>query len=313
MPTPTDSFAISPTETRSTSSLHLDELSSLEIVQLLNAEDATVAAAVRPVLPALASLVDRAVTAVSRGGRIHYFGAGTSGRLAVLDAAELLPTFNLAPGIVEAHIAGGDVALRHAVEGSEDSRSAGRSAAGDVSAGDVAIGIAASGNTPYVRAALAEAQERGAFTALLCANPYAGTENVDELIVADSGPEVLTGSTRLKAGTAAKLMLNGFSTALMVRLGYSWSNLMVNVVATNAKLRARSVRIFADVSGLDSAAAETALANASGDLKTALVMHLTGAHRDDAQAALTSARGVVRTAAESLTAQQTHHRATSAD
>lgn len=300
MTIPPHSAALPPTERRHPASGRLDELSALEIVELLNAEDATVAASVAPVLPALAGLVDRAVAAVAGGHRVHYFGAGTSGRLAVLDAAELLPTFNLAPGIVSAHIAGGDIALRRAVEGSEDSREEGRRAAAGIAPGDIAIGIAASGNTPYVRAALEQARAHGAFAALLCSNPFADREHVDEVIVADSGPEVLTGSTRLKAGTATKMLLNGFSTAMMVRLGYSWSNLMVNVVATNAKLRDRSARILADVAGIDREAAVAALEEAGGDLKTAIVMHLTGASRSEALAALAASSGVVRVAAHRL-------------
>jgi N-acetylmuramic acid 6-phosphate etherase len=295
-----DTLPLPPTERRNPRSTELDTMSALEVLTALNDEDATIAAAVRVMLPDLAVLVDRARAAVAAGGRVHYFGAGTSGRLAVLDAAELLPTFNLADGVVSANIAGGAPALVRAVEGSEDSRSEGADAAAEVAAGDVAIGVAASGTTPYVRAALEEARRRGGYAALISSNPGAAADGLDQHIAVDTGPEVLTGSTRLKAGTATKLVLNGFSTALMVRLGYSWSNLMVNVVATNAKLQARSVRILSEATGLPETDAATAMADAGGELKTALVRHLTGASHDAARTALATHGDVVRAAIDAI-------------
>jgi N-acetylmuramic acid 6-phosphate etherase len=283
------------TEARNPATEGLDALGSREILGLINDEDAAVAGAVRAALDDVARLVDLAVDALAVGGSIHYFGAGTSGRLAVLDAAELVPTFHLEPDRVVAHIAGGAQAVVNAVEGSEDSADAGAAEAAALGATDVAIGIAASGTTPYVRGALAEARRRGAVTALVTSNPGADLlDLVDVPIVADTGPEALTGSTRLKAGTAAKLVLNGFSTALMVRRGRAWSNLMVSLVATNAKLRDRSVRILVDATGLPRDEAARALAAADGEVKTALVAHLAAIAPADARTALAASDGSVR-------------------
>ncbi len=229
-----------PTEERHPGTTSIDTHTSLDILRALNAEDATVAGAVSEVLPELAHLVDRAVESLRAGGTVHYFGAGTSGRLAVLDAAELRPTFNAPAGLVVAHHAGGPEALLQAVENVEDDADLGRSEADDLRPGDVAIGLTASGRTPFVAGALARARERGAVTALVTANPDAELAVLADILLAvRTGPEALTGSTRLKAGTAQKLVLNSFSTAVMIRLGRTWSNLMVDVVATNAKLRGR--------------------------------------------------------------------------
>ena len=290
-----DDGPVPTTERRHPASADLDSLDSTEILELLNREDAGVSGAVAAVIPDLARLVDRASLTLDAGGRVHYFGAGTSGRLAVLDAAELIPTFNLEPSMVTAHIAGGARAVVTPVEGSEDSTTEGADAAADVAAGDIAIGVAASGTTPYVLGALHEARLRGAFTALITSNP-AVRADVDLLLAADTGPEVLTGSTRLKAGTAAKLMLNGFSTALMIRQGRAWSNLMVSLVATNQKLRHRSVRILGAASGLPLDEAAGRLDAAGGELKTALVSELARVDLDRARAALARHRGSVRDA-----------------
>ncbi|MCB7137128.1 N-acetylmuramic acid 6-phosphate etherase [Cellulosimicrobium marinum] len=285
------------TESRNPRSSGLDTRTTLDILQTLNDADAEVAAAVRPTLPALARLVDLAVDALDRGGKVVYFGAGTSGRLAVLDAAELVPTFALEPGRVEARIAGGPRAVRDAVEGAEDSEAEGARDAADVTADDVAVGIAASGGTPYVRGALVAARRAGAVTGLVTSAPDAPLAALADVVVApDTGPEVLAGSTRLKAGTAAKLVLNGFSTALMVRRGRVYDNLMVALVATNEKLRRRSARILTALTGLDDAAAAEALRSADGDLKTALVATLTGCDPAEARARLLSTDQHVRAA-----------------
>ncbi|GAA1813953.1 MULTISPECIES: N-acetylmuramic acid 6-phosphate etherase [Brevibacterium] len=264
---------LSPTERRNPRSAGLDDLDSLGVLTLLNAEDQAVLDAVAAALPDLAALVDLAAERMRAGGTVHYFGAGTSGRLGVLDASELMPTFNLEPGRVVGHIAGGEPALVNAIENAEDSLADGRRDGAGLGERDVAIGIAASGSTPYVRGALEAAGEAGAHTVLISNNPQAPVaEAAAAHIVLDTGPEVVTGSTRLKAGTAQKLALNGFSTALMVALGRTWQNLMVSVVATNAKLRERTVRILREAADLDDNAARELLARCDGDLKTALVV-----------------------------------------
>ncbi|WNB86420.1 N-acetylmuramic acid 6-phosphate etherase [Cellulomonas sp. ATA003] len=219
----------------------------------------------------------------------------------MLDAAELLPTFNIDSGTVIAHMAGGPAALVVAVENSEDSEDDGAAAAAGLGPHDVAIGLTASGRTPYVGAALRTARAAGAVTALITNNPGAVlSAEVDIAIEVDTGPEVLTGSTRLKAGTAQKLVLNGFSTALMIRRGRVWSNLMVSVVATNAKLRDRTVRILAEATGQDLPSAAAVLAEADGDLKPALVATLCGVDVDAARTALAASSGSVRDAVRHL-------------
>jgi N-acetylmuramic acid 6-phosphate etherase len=232
---------------------------------------------------------------------VHYFGAGTSGRLAVLDAAELLPTFNAPPGLFTAHHAGGPDALLRAVENVEDDVDLGRAEAGALRSGDIAIGLTASGRTPFVGGALQAARERGAVTALVTANPHADLAPVaDHLLAVNTGPEAITGSTRLKAGTAQKLVLNTFSTAVMIRLGRTWSNLMVDVVATNAKLRGRVLRILQEASGADEAEARAALEQAGGELKPALLSMLAGVSAAAARAAIDRNHGSVALALESL-------------
>jgi len=283
-----------PTEQRNPRTVGIDHASTLDTLALLNAEDATVANAVAQVLPALAQVVDLAEERVRSGGRVHYFGAGTSGRLAVLDAAELLPTFNLNTDTVVAHHAGGPAALVGAVENIEDSAQAGHDDAESLTAADLAIGLAASGRTPYVGGALRAARERGAATSLMTSNPNAPlAEWADVVVAPDTGPEAIAGSTRLKAGTAQKFMLNGFSTALMVRLGRTYSNFMVDVVATNEKLRRRTVAILVEASGAPLADAHDALAATEGELKPALVVLLTGTDAASARQALADSGGVV--------------------
>ena len=292
---------LSPTEQRNPASSGLDDLDTLGVLRVLNAEDHAVIDAVAAALPQLAELVDIAADRMRRGGRVHYFGAGTSGRLGVLDASELLPTFNLEPGRVIGHIAGGQAALVNAVENAEDSGADGSAAGAELGPDDVAIGIAASGSTPYVGGALDAARANGAHTVLISNNPHASlAAKADVHIVLDTGPEVITGSTRLKAGTAQKLTLNGFSTALMVALGRTWDNLMVSVVATNAKLRERTVRILREAADLDDADARTLLERCDGDLKTAIVVSFTEAAPSLAASTLETHDGSVRAAIAEL-------------
>lgn len=288
------SAELPPTEQRLDASLDLDERSSLEVLQLLNREDRVAVDAVAAVLPELAHVVEIAAERFRQGGNVHYFGAGTSGRLGVLDAAELLPTFNIPAGRVIAHIAGGETALVRAVEDAEDSVDAGRDDARAVTGDDVVIGLAASGNTPYVGGALEHGRSVGAYTVLVSSNPHAKLAHLaDTDIVLRTGAEVLTGSTRLKAATAEKLVLNGFSTALMVAVGRTWSNLMVSVVATNEKLRDRTARILQEATGIDADAAHALLTETGGELKTAIVCALTGVDPARARELLAAAHGSV--------------------
>ena len=291
----------SPTEQRNPRTLAIDAVGTSEILQLVNNEDARVAGAVGLVIPELTKAVDAAVEAVRGGGRVHYFGAGTSGRLAVLDAAELLPTFHVPDGLVVAHHAGGMEALLRAVENVEDSEEGGAADAIAVTGQDLVIGLAASGSTPYVAGALKAARAAGATTVLVTSNPSAPLAPLADIVIAaDTGPEVIAGSTRLKAGTAQKLILNAFSTTLMIKLGRTWSNLMVDLVATNKKLRGRMLRILAEATGADADACEAALAEADGELKPALVHLLTGTPIAGARAALEAAHGRVATALAEL-------------
>lgn len=288
---------IPPTERRNPRSADLDELSTLEVLRLLNEESRQAVDAVDAVLEDLAAVVDDAAARMRRGGTVHYFGAGTSGRLGVLDASELLPTFHLEPGRVVGHIAGGPEALVSAVENAEDSTDAGREAAAELGADDMAVGIAASGSTPYVGGALAQAGEAGAATVLISSNPAAPlARHAAVHLMLDSGPEVVTGSTRLKAGTAQKLALNGFSTATMIALGRTWKNLMVSVVATNAKLRDRTVRILSEAVEVPPERARELLEAADGDLKSAIVAQIAEVPAAEAAALLAAHDGSVRAA-----------------
>ena len=288
-----------PTEWRNPRTMEVDTLPTIDVLRLINAEDERVPLAVAEVLPRLATVVDFAVESLR--GRVHYFGAGTSGRLAVIDAAELPPTFGIDWGHVVAHQAGGVGAMSKAVEDVEDDADLGARDATDVRPGDVAIGIAASGRTPYVVGALRAAARAGARTALISANPLApfGAE-VDVHIGLSTGPEVISGSTRMKAGTATKLVLNAFSTTVMVQLGRTYSNLMVSVNALNSKLRGRLVRILMEATDMDARTCETALAEAGGDTRVALVSLLGEVPPEHAAAALRDAHGSVRAALRRL-------------
>jgi N-acetylmuramic acid 6-phosphate etherase len=290
----------SPTEEVNPRTARIDEVPTDELLRLLGEEDARVPGAVSAVRPQLAALVDEAVRRVVAGGRVHYFGAGTSGRMAVLDAAELPPTFGVAPGeIVAAHLAGGSGAFGDAAEDAEDREDGADLAA--LTGADVVVGVAASGRTPYVRAALARGREVGAATALITSNPQAPLADLaDHLIAPDTGPEAITGSTRLKAGSAQKLVLNGFSTALMVRLGHTYGNLMIDMRETNAKLRGRSVTMLEQATGESEQRCVEALQRC-GDRKTALIWLLTGGTDPErCRAALTRAGGHVRQALAEL-------------
>lgn len=277
-----------PTEERNPRTTDLDTLDSAGLIGAVLAEDATVAAAVAAQSNALARLVDAGVAALAAGGLVHYVGAGTSGRLGALDAAELLPTYGVgsdAPGF-RAHLAGGEGAMLRAVEGAEDDADAGADDVAGVGPHDLVIGIAASGRTPYVGGALSAARAAGAATALVATNPHATlAAQVDVAVLIDSGPEVVTGSTRMKAGTATKLALNAFSTAVMVRLGKTYGNLMVDVAPTNDKLRARCVRMLVQATGAAETDAAAALADA-GDVRVALVALAAGVSTGTARDAL---------------------------
>jgi N-acetylmuramic acid 6-phosphate etherase len=263
----------SPTEARNPRTVDIDRLPALEVLCRINDEDARVPAAVRAVLPELATLVETALAAVRAGGRVHYFGAGSSGRTGLIDAVELVPTYGIPDDVVVGHLAGGDAALRVAAEGLEDDRGEGARDAAHVGGRDVAVGLTASGRTPYVGGALERAREAGAFTALLTSNPGAPLASAVQLVVClDTGPEAVTGSTRMKAATAQKLALNAFSTALMVGLGRTRSNLMIGLRPTNEKLRERSVGLLVELTGESEERCRKALGSVGGEVSAALAL-----------------------------------------
>lgn len=274
----------------------LDAMAVPEILALMNAEDERVLSAVAAAEPALSMLVAGVVAALRRGGRLFYMGAGTSGRLGVLDAAECPPTFSSDPRMVQGLIAGGETALLVAVEGAEDDRDLGRQdlEKRGLTERDVVVGIAASGRTPYVHGALAYAHAKGARTGLLTCNPMPRPDYVDTLVELVVGPEVLTGSTRLKAGTATKLALNMISTAAMVQLGKAYGNRMVDVKVSNQKLRARALRMVEELGRVDARTAERLLDGAAGKVKTAVVMARCGLEAPAAEARLEAAEGYLR-------------------
>ena len=279
--------------------MQLDSLPTLELVRLMNQLDATIPLVVAQALPQIAKTVDAIAATLASGGRLFYQGAGTSGRLAVLDAVELRPTFSTPPGLVIGLIAGGEGALVKSVEGAEDSRALGEAdlRAHDFGRQDMLIGVAASGRTPYVLAGLDYANLLGAVTGCVVCNPASPIAAAAQLpIEVVTGPEVLTGSTRLRAGTVTKLVLNMLSTGAMVKLGKVYENLMVDVQPTNAKLRERATRIVAEITGVEAAAAEQLLAAANWQVKTAVVMGLAGVDATEATARLVTSQGRVREA-----------------
>ncbi len=291
------------TEEENPRTINLSSLSSLEIVSLMNGEDAGVAIAVRAVLPDIARAVDGIVERLRAGGLLFYIGTGTSGRLGVLDAAECPPTFGVSPDLVQAIIAGGYEACHRAVEASEDDAQAG---AHDLehrgfTKADAVVGIAASGRTPYTVGAVEYTRKLGALTiAITCAPESPITKAAEIAIVPVVGPEVIAGSTRLKAGTAQKLVLNMLSTATLTRLGYVTGNRMTNVQTRNAKLRERALRILRAEAALDESRAKEILDSANGNLPLALVIGKTGRSLAEAERAIEQANGVVAKAIELL-------------
>jgi len=287
------------TEQRNPNSMHVDSLSALEIVQLMNEEDKQVPLAIEKCLPQIAQAVERIVAAFQQGGRLVYIGAGTSGRLGILDASECPPTFGVSPEMVKGIIAGGERALRHPIEGAEDSKT---HAVVDLqtiqfSSKDVLVGIAASGRTPYVIGALEYAKSLGSVTVSIASNPNSAMANiVDIAIDTVVGPEVLTGSSRLKSGTAQKLVLNMLTTASMILMGKCYQNLMVDVQASNEKLKARAIRIVMQATDCDKTLAEETLKLADQNAKLAIMMILSGLDRAQAEALLEKHHGKLQLA-----------------
>ena len=287
------------TEQRNPNSMHVDSLSALEIVQLMNEEDKQVPLAIEKCLPQIAQAVERIVAVFQQGGRLVYIGAGTSGRLGVLDASECPPTFGVSPEMVKGIIAGGERALRHPIEGAEDSKA---QAVVDLqtiqfSSKDVLVGIAASGRTPYVIGALEYAKSLGSVTVSISSNPNSAMAKiVDIAIDTVVGPEVLTGSSRLKSGTAQKLVLNMLTTASMILMGKCYQNLMVDVQASNEKLKTRAIRIVMQATDCDKALAEETLKLADQNAKLAIMMILSGLDRAQAEALLEKHQGKLQLA-----------------
>ena len=287
------------TEQRLPASKNLDRMTAAEIVRLMNREDRKVARVVGRELPAIARAVDAIVAAIRGGGRLFYVGAGSSGRMAVLDAAECPPTFGIPPGMMRAFIAGGRRAVTGAVEGAEDSVANGERDLRRVklTKKDVVVGIAASGTTPYVLGAMNFARKRGALTVAVTSNRRMAATRLAKIAIAtEVGPEVLTGSTRLKAGTSQKMVLNMLSTAVMVRLGHAYENLMIDALLTNEKLQHRAVRILTEASGKSVSAAEHALRAAGHNMRVALVMLKMGMGAKEARKRLAACRDDLRAA-----------------
>ena len=287
------------TEQRNPNSMNVDSLSALEIVQLMNDEDKQVPLAIEKCLPQIAQAVERIVAAFQKGGRLVYIGAGTSGRLGVLDASECPPTFGVSPEMVKGIIAGGERALRHPIEGAEDSKAQSVIDLQTIqfSSKDVLVGIAASGRTPYVIGALEYAKSLGSVTVSIASNPNSAMANiVDIAIDTVVGPEVLTGSSRLKSGTAQKLVLNMLTTASMILMGKCYQNLMVDVQASNEKLKARAIRIVMQATDCDKALAEETLKQADQNAKLAIMMILSGLDRAQAEALLETHQGKLQLA-----------------
>ena len=287
------------TERRNRDTENLDSMTPLEIARAMNREDRRVPEAIGRVLPRIAEAIAAAENAFRKGGRLFYLGAGTSGRLGVLDASECPPTFGVSPEMVVGLIAGGDSALRRPIEGAEDDPQLGRRdlAARNLTADDMVVGIAASGRTPYVLGALEYAKEVGCVTAAIACNPGSEIGRVADIAIeAEVGPEALTGSTRLKSGTAQKLILNMISTGAMVRIGKAYRNLMVDVVQSNQKLRVRAENIVMEAADVSREQARAALDQAQGSAKLAIVMLLTHRDADAAKTLLDENGGHVRTA-----------------
>ena len=296
------------TEQRNPRSRGLDKKSTLEILRTINREDARVAIAVRRELPQIARAVDAIVRSLTNGGRLFYVGAGTSGRLAALDAAECPPTFGTRAESIQALIAGGARTMHGANEAAEDSGTSGARdlAAAGLSHRDIVVGLAASGTTPYVLGAIEFARQRGSVTIGLTSNPRSQLARTAKIVIAPkTGPEVIAGSTRLKAGTAQKMVLNLLSTTAMVRLGRVYDNWMIYVALTNKKLRRRGARILEEAMGVTTSAAEHALRQTGHSLPAALIMLKTGANTRHAKSLLSKSGGSVRAALEASQALRT--------
>ena len=292
------------TEQANPASRDIDTRSTAEILRIINEEDSRVAPAVAAEIPHIAQAVDRIVEAIQGGGRLFYIGAGTSGRLGVLDAVECAPTFHVPPEMVQGIIAGGELALVHAAEANEDDPEAGKRdlAARGFTSADVLVGIAASGRTPYVLGAVAAARAMGTVTIGVSCTPDSELSKAVEIAIAPlAGPEVIAGSTRMKAGTATKLVLNMLSTAAMIRLGYVYGNLMVNVQPRNRKLQDRATRIVAQSTGGGYDKAAELLTAAGGDVKTAIVMGRLALDRAAAEERLAAAGGRIADALAKIT------------
>lgn len=287
------------TETVNPDTLHIDECDALGIVTQINRQDALVAAAVEKELPRVAEAVDILYAALHGGGRMFYVGAGTSGRLGVLDASECQPTYGIDPQLVQGHIAGGDYALRNAVEGSEDDREAGARLIREcgITAKDAVVGITASGSAPFVLAAVAQAKQLGAATVGVVNNRGTRLSQIADVTIAPVvGPEAVMGSTRMKSGTAQKMVLNMLSTAVMIKLGKVYNNLMVDMIASNAKLRDRSVRIVREATGVPTQQAQQLLQQADGSVKSAIFMQKTQLSSADAERYIARADGRLKQA-----------------
>ncbi|WP_018982603.1 N-acetylmuramic acid 6-phosphate etherase [Salinimonas chungwhensis] len=288
-------------EGRNPATMAIDEGTSLEIVRSINDEDHKVAPAIARIAPQIAEAVDLIVASLNRGGRLFYVGAGTSGRLGILDAVECRPTFSVPDSLVVGIIAGGEPAVMHAVEGAEDNSDAGCSdlKAYNINASDIVVGLSASGRTPYVTGALTCAREHGCATVGVACTPDSPVlQAADVALCPVVGPEALTGSTRMKSGTAQKMILNILSTAAMIRLGKTYQNLMVDVNASNQKLKARAIRIVMQATDCDAATARTALNDSAQQTKVAILMILTGMDAKAARQSLTHHNGFLRRAAE---------------
>ncbi|MGI8962579.1 MAG: N-acetylmuramic acid 6-phosphate etherase [Bryobacteraceae bacterium] len=291
------SFALI-TEAPNPASAEIDRLPTMQMLEVISAADREVAPAVALEIPNIAKAVDAIVKRVEKGGRLFYIGAGTSGRLGVLDASECPPTFNTPPELVEALIAGGDRALRHSIEKAEDDPEQGKHdlQQSGLASSDAVVGIAASGRTPYVLGGLAFSRSLGAVTVGLSCTPDSEVARAADIAITPiTGPEIITGSTRMRAGTATKLVLNMLSTGVMIRLGYVYGNLMVNVQPSNEKLTDRGRRIISAIAGVSYDEASRLL-NEAGAVRTAIVMHKRKLSRNEAEAELAAAKGRLRIA-----------------
>lgn len=285
------------TESVNPATLDLDKFSTSELVRVINAEDARVAGAVQQALPEISSAIDAIAARMRRGGRLIYIGSGTSGRLGVLDASECPPTFGVSSSLVVGLIAGGDSALRQSVEAAEDRPEQGGADLQEINLGpdDCVVGLTASGRTPYVLGGLDYARSTGALAVgVACNKPSVITSHADIAILAEVGPEILSGSTRLKSGTAQKMILNMLSTAVMVRLGKTYGNLMVDLRPSNTKLRERALRLFCQITGCDEKGAKVVLESCNWEVKTAIVAYRLGCRPEEARRRLDLVGGFVR-------------------